>query len=34
LEWLKYYNGSIQSIPYISQELKEKYKGVFELDPE
>ncbi|CAI2179989.1 1144_t:CDS:2 [Funneliformis geosporum] len=34
LEWLKYYNGSIQSIPYISQELKTKYKGVFELDPE
>ena len=34
LDQLKYYNGSIQNIPDISQSLKEKYQGVFELDPE
>lgn len=33
LDQLKYFGGSIQNIPSISQELKEKYRGVFELDP-
>ncbi|CAH1763871.1 1238_t:CDS:2 [Entrophospora sp. SA101] len=34
LDQLKYYSGSIQNIPTIPQPLKEKYRGVFELDPE
>ena len=34
LDQLKYYNGSIQNITHIPPHLKEKYRGVFELDPE
>lgn len=34
LNQLKYYNGSIQNMTHIPQRLKEKYRGVFELDPE
>lgn len=39
LDQIKYYSGSIQNIvfktlPHISTKLKEKYQGVFELDPE
>jgi ribonucleoside-diphosphate reductase alpha chain len=33
LDQIKYYEGSIQNIPIIPQELKEKYQGVFEIDP-
>ncbi|MBI2344581.1 ribonucleoside-diphosphate reductase subunit alpha [Candidatus Dependentiae bacterium] len=32
-ELLKYFDGSIQQIPTISQNLKAKYKTAFELDP-
>ncbi len=31
---LKYYDGSIAMIDSIPQELKDKYKGAFEMDPE
>ncbi|NOZ81054.1 MAG: ribonucleoside-diphosphate reductase subunit alpha, partial [DPANN group archaeon] len=34
LEQLKYYDGSIQLIASIPDRLKEKYKEVFEIDPE
>jgi len=34
LDQLKYYSGSIQNMSTIPQSLKEKYQGVFELDPE
>jgi ribonucleoside-diphosphate reductase alpha chain len=34
LDQIKYWEGSIQSIPGIPQFLKEKYRGAFELDPE
>jgi len=33
LELLKYYDGSIQMIDVIPQELKDKYKEAFEIDP-
>jgi ribonucleoside-diphosphate reductase alpha chain len=33
LELLKYYDGSVQMIDAISQELKDKYKESFEIDP-
>ena len=33
LDQIKYYEGSIQNIPTIPQNLKEKYCGVFEIDP-
>ena len=33
LERLKYYDGSIQLIPEIPAELREKYKEAFEVDP-
>ena|ERR1700722_16329343 len=33
LDQIKYYEGSIQNIPNIPQNLKEKYRGVFEIDP-
>ena len=32
LDQIKYHNGSIQNLPHVSPELKEKYRGVFELD--
>lgn len=34
LEELKYYDGSVQMITRIPQELKAKYKEAFEIDPE
>ncbi len=34
LDNIKYYDGNIQMIPTIPQRLKNKYKEVFELDPE
>lgn len=34
LELLKYYDGSVQLIERIPQKLKDKYKEVFEIDPE
>lgn len=33
LDYLKYYDGNIQMIPSIPQELKNKYKEAFEIDP-
>lgn len=33
IEKIKYYDGSVQKIGEIPQELKEKYKEVFEIDP-
>ncbi|MCE8163992.1 MAG: ribonucleoside-diphosphate reductase subunit alpha [Candidatus Moeniiplasma glomeromycotorum] len=33
LDQIKYYEGGIQKIPIIPQNLKEKYRGVFEIDP-
>jgi ribonucleoside-diphosphate reductase alpha chain len=34
LDYLKYYDGSVQMIEKIPAHLKEKYKEVFEIDPE
>lgn len=34
LEYLKYYDGNVQMIEKIPAHLKEKYKEVFEIDPE
>ncbi len=34
LDKLKYYDGSLLSIPEIPQEIKDKYKEAFEIDPE
>lgn len=34
LDYLKYYDGSVQMIEAIPAHLKEKYKEVFEIDPE
>ncbi|BDC34100.1 ribonucleoside-diphosphate reductase [Candidatus Dependentiae bacterium Noda2021] len=34
LELLKYFDGSVQNIERIPQKLKDKYKEVFEIDPE
>ena len=34
LDQLKYYDGSIQNIDLIPQKLKNKFKSVFEIDPE
>lgn len=33
LDQIKYYDGNVQKISRIPQELKEKYKEVFEIDP-
>jgi len=33
LELLKYYDGNVQMIDAIPQELKDKYKEAFEIDP-
>jgi ribonucleoside-diphosphate reductase alpha chain len=33
LDQIKYYEGSIQNIPALPHSLKEKYQGVFEIDP-
>lgn len=33
LELLKYYDGSVQSIPSIPDHIKEKFKEAFEIDP-
>lgn len=33
IELLKYYDGSIQMIPQIPQNIKDKYKEAFDLDP-
>lgn len=33
LEKIKHYEGSIQDIPEIPQEIKDRYKEVFEIDP-
>ena len=33
LDQLKYYDGSLQLIPGIPQNLKNKYKSAFEIDP-
>lgn len=34
LDYLKYYDGSVQMIETVPAQLKEKYKEVFEIDPE
>lgn len=34
LDYLKYYDGSVQMIEAVPDALKEKYKEVFEIDPE
>lgn len=34
LDYLKYYDGSVQMIETVPAHLKEKYKEVFEIDPE
>jgi len=34
LDKIKYYDGNIEMIPGIPEQLKQKYKGVFELDTE
>ena len=33
LDELKYYDGNVQAIPTIPQDIKDKYKEAFELDP-